>query len=208
MNPQSGQRLDIARTPFSITVRPLGRTDSSFYYSRDDSIPQGALGKILNFTGKSRSCLDICGIGWYLKKVKNGGKNHLFNKEEITMKFPAELKYTRDHEWIQDNGDGTALIGITDFAQSELGDIVYVNLPTEGDEVTADESFCDVESVKAVSDVMSPCTAIIDEVNGELDDDPQLLNEDPYSAWIIKVKDISGYADLMSADEYEALVSK
>lgn len=125
------------------------------------------------------------------------------------MKFPAELKYTKDHEWIKDNGDGTALVGITDFAQSELGDLVFVNLPTEGDEVTADEPFCDVESVKAVSDVMAPCTGIIDEVNGELDDEPQLLNEDPYGAWIIKVKNISAYSDtLMTADEYEALVNK
>lgn len=127
----------------------------------------------------------------------------------IIMKFPAELKYTKDHEWLQDNGDGTVLVGITDFAQSELGDLVFVNLPTEGDEVTADESFCDVESVKAVSDVMSPCTGIIDEVNGELDDEPQLLNEDPYGAWIVKIKDISAYSEtLMSADEYEVLVGK
>ena len=125
------------------------------------------------------------------------------------MKFPAELKYTKDHEWLQDNGDGTVLVGITDFAQSELGDLVFVNLPTEGDEVIADESFCDVESVKAVSDVMSPCTGIIDEVNGDLDDEPQLLNEDPYGAWIVKIKDISAYSEtLMSADEYEALVIK
>ena len=125
------------------------------------------------------------------------------------MKFPAELKYTKDHEWLQDNGDGTVLVGITDFAQSELGDLVFVNLPEEGDEVTADESFCDVESVKAVSDVMAPCTGIIAEVNSDLDDEPQLLNEDPYGAWIVKIKDVSGYSEtLMSADEYEALVSK
>lgn len=124
------------------------------------------------------------------------------------MNFPAELKYTKDHEWLKDNGDGTALVGITDFAQSELGDLVFVNLPAEGDEVTADESFCDVESVKAVSDVMSPCTGVIAEVNAELDDEPQLLNEDPYGAWIAKIKDISAYAELMSADEYEAMVNK
>ena len=124
------------------------------------------------------------------------------------MNFPAELKYTKDHQWIKENGDGTALVGITDFAQSELGDVVFVNLPSAGDEVTADESFCDVESVKAVSDVMSPCTGVIDEVNTELDDEPQMLNEDPYGAWIARIKDISGYADLMSADEYEALVNR
>lgn len=124
------------------------------------------------------------------------------------MNFPAELKYTKDHEWLKDNGDGTVTVGITDFAQSELGDLVFVNLPTEGDDVTAEEAFCDVESVKAVSDVMSPCTGVIAEVNAELDDEPQLLNEDPYGAWIAKIKDITGYAELMSADEYQALVSK
>ena len=72
------------------------------------------------------------------------------------MNFPAELKYTKDHEWIKTIDETTALVGITDFAQSELGDLVYINLPQEGDEVTAEEAFCDVESVKAVSDVMSP----------------------------------------------------
>ena len=124
------------------------------------------------------------------------------------MNFPAELKYTKDHEWMKDNGDGTVLVGITDFAQSELGDLVFVNLPAEGDDVTADESFCDVESVKAVSDVMSPCTGVIAEVNSELDDEPQLLNEDPYGAWIAKIKDITAYGELMTADEYEAMVNK
>ena len=124
------------------------------------------------------------------------------------MNHPAELKYTKDHEWLKDNGDGTVLVGITDFAQSELGDLVFVNLPQEGDEVTAEESFCDVESVKAVSDVMSPVTGIIEEVNMELDDEPQLLNEDPYGAWIARIKDITSYAELMTADEYEVMVSK
>lgn len=124
------------------------------------------------------------------------------------MNFPAELKYTKDHEWLKAIDETTALVGITDFAQSELGDLVFINLPQEGDEVTADESFCDVESVKAVSDVMSPCTGVIAEVNSELEDEPQLLNEDPYGAWIAKIKDISAYGELMTADEYEALVQK
>jgi len=175
------------------------------HYISNLTPPQEGLGKILFFPVPALTDQGLTGI---FREVKNGSCIHLSYKEEITMTFPADLKYTRDHQWIQDNEDGTALIGITDFAQSELGDIVFVNLPTEGDEVTADESFCDVESVKAVSDVMSPCTGIIDEVNGELDDDPQLLNEDPYGAWIIKVKDISGYADLLSADDYEVLVNK
>lgn len=124
------------------------------------------------------------------------------------MNFPAELKYTKDHEWLKAIDETTALVGITDFAQSELGDLVFINLPQEGDEVTADESFCDVESVKAVSDVMSPCTGVIAEVNAELEDEPQMLNEDPYGAWIAKIKDISAYGKLMTADEYEALVQK
>ena len=124
------------------------------------------------------------------------------------MTFPAELKYTQDHEWIKVLGGDAALVGITDFAQSELGDLVFINLPQEGDEVTAEESFCDVESVKAVSDVMSPCTGVIAEVNTELEDEPQLLNEDPYGAWIAKIKDISSFGELMSADEYEAFVQQ
>ena len=124
------------------------------------------------------------------------------------MNFPAELKYSKDHEWVKTIDESTVLVGITDFAQSELGDLVFINLPQEGDEVTADESFCDVESVKAVSDVMSPCTGVIAEVNAELEDEPQLLNEDPYGAWIAKIKDISSFGELMSADEYEAFVQQ
>ncbi len=124
------------------------------------------------------------------------------------MNFPAELKYSKDHEWVKTIDESTVLVGITDFAQSELGDLVFINLPQEGDEVTAEESFCDVESVKAVSDVMSPCTGVIAEVNAELEDEPQLLNEDPYGAWIAKIKDISSFGELMSADEYESFVQQ
>ena len=124
------------------------------------------------------------------------------------MNFPAELKYSKDHEWVKTIDESTVLVGITDFAQSELGDLVFINLPQEGDEVTAEESFCDVESVKAVSDVMSPCTGVIAEVNTELEDEPQLHNEDPYGPWIAKIKDISSFGELMSADEYEAFVQQ
>jgi len=124
------------------------------------------------------------------------------------MNFPAELKYSKDHEWVKTIDETTVLVGITDFAQSELGDLVFINLPQEGDEVTAEESFCDVESVKAVSDVMSPCTGVIAEVNAELEDEPQMLNEDPYGAWIAKIKDISAFGELMSADEYEAFIQQ
>ena len=124
------------------------------------------------------------------------------------MNFPAELKYSKDHEWVKDLGGNTVLVGITDFAQSELGDLVFINLPQEGDEVTAEESFCDVESVKAVSDVMSPVTGIVEEVNSQLEDEPQLLNEDPYGAWIARIKDVSAFGELMDAAAYEAFVQK
>ena len=122
------------------------------------------------------------------------------------MNFPAELKYSKDHEWVRMVGDTTALVGITDFAQSELGDLVFINLPQEGDEVPADEPFCDVESVKAVSDVVSPVTGVVEEANTELEDEPQKLNEDPYGAWIAKIKDISAFGELLSAGEYEAFI--
>lgn len=124
------------------------------------------------------------------------------------MNFPAELKYSKDHEWVKTIDETTVLVGITDFAQSELGDLVFINLPQPGDEVTAEESFCDVESVKAVSDVMSPCTGVVAEVNSELEDEPQMLNEDPYGAWIARISDITAFGELMSAQEYEAFIAK
>ena len=120
------------------------------------------------------------------------------------MNFPKELKYTKDDEWIKMLDDTTALIGITDYAQDQLNDIVFVTLPAVGDEVTADTPFGDVESVKAVSDLVCPVTGVVAEVNEELDGSPELLNSDPYANWIIKVENITGYADLMDADAYEA----
>ena len=123
------------------------------------------------------------------------------------MNFPAELKYTKDHEWIKMDGD-IAIIGITDFAQVALGDVVYINLPEVGDEVSAGESFGDVESVKAVSDVMSPVSGTICAVNEDLEDSPENLNSDPYGAWIIKVENINGQEDLMDAAAYEAFCAE
>ena len=120
------------------------------------------------------------------------------------MNFPAELKYTKDHEWVKMLDDTTALVGISDFAQSELGDLVFVNLPAVGDDVVAGEAACDVESVKAVSDVMSPVTGSVAEVNEELDDSPELLNSDPYGAWIIKVSPVTDTEALLDAAAYEA----
>ena len=119
------------------------------------------------------------------------------------MNFPAELQYSRDHEWLRME-DGVAVIGISDFAQSELGDVVFVNLPEVGDEATAGEPFGDVESVKAVSDLVSPVTGTVCEINEELLDAPEKLNEDPYGTWIIKVEKVTDTEDLLSAEQYEA----
>ena len=121
------------------------------------------------------------------------------------MNFPAELKYSASHEWIKEE-DGIFVIGLTDYAQSALGDIVFINLPEEGDEVTAGESFADVESVKAVSDVFSPVTGTICAVNEELLDDPAQVNEDPYGAWLIKVENVTGTEELLDAEGYAAVV--
>ena len=119
------------------------------------------------------------------------------------MNFPAELKYSKDHEWIKFEGD-TAIIGISDFAQDALGDVVFVNLPGEGDTTTAGEAFGDVESVKAVSDLVAPVSGTIVAVNEELADAPETLNADPYGAWIIKVEGITGQEELLDAAAYEA----
>lgn len=122
------------------------------------------------------------------------------------MNYPNELKYSKSHEWVKFEDDTTAVIGLTDYAQSELGDLVFVNLPEEGDEVTAGEVFGDVESVKAVSDVYCPVTGTVSAINEELLDAPESINEAPYEAWFIKVEEISETEELLSAEEYEAFV--
>ncbi len=123
------------------------------------------------------------------------------------MNYPNELKYTASHEWIRYEGD-VAIIGISDFAQDALGDVVFVNLPAVGDEVIAGESFGDVESVKAVSDLICPVSGVVCEINEELEDSPENLNEDPYGAWIIKVENITGEEDLLDAAAYEELCNQ
>ena len=123
------------------------------------------------------------------------------------MLYPADLKYSKTHEWV-DMVSGVATVGISDFAQDALGDVVFVNLPAVGDEVVAGESFGDVESVKAVSDLICPVTGIVCAVNEELDDAPENLNKDPYGAWIIKVKDITGEEELLDAAAYEAFCAE
>ena len=119
------------------------------------------------------------------------------------MNYPVDLKYSKSHEWIKYE-DGIAIIGISDFAQDALGDVVFVNLPAVGDEVTAGESFGDVESVKAVSDLISPVSGVVLEVNEDLEDAPESLNEDPYGAWIIKVENVTDEEELLDAAAYEA----
>ena len=120
------------------------------------------------------------------------------------MSNPIELQYSKSHEWLSD--DGT--VGITDFAQEALGDVVFIGLPQVGDAVTAGESFGDVESVKAVSDLISPVTGVIVAVNEELEDAPEALNEDPYTNWIIKVAEITDKEELLDAAAYEAFCAE
>ena len=115
---------------------------------------------------------------------------------------PAELKYTKSHEWVKEE-DGLYVVGLTDFAQEALGDIVFINMPEEGDDVASGESFADVESVKAVSDVFSPVSGTVAEVNEGLIDEPALINKEPYEQWLIKVKDVSDTEELMDAAAYE-----
>ena len=119
------------------------------------------------------------------------------------MLFPAEMKYSKDHEWMKEE-DGVVVIGISDFAQDALGDVVFVNLPGEGDEVTAGEAFGDVESVKAVSDLVSPVTGTVCAVNEALLDEPEQLNKAPYDAWLIKVENVTDTSDMLDAADYEA----
>ncbi len=124
------------------------------------------------------------------------------------MNIPAELKYTKDHEWIRIDGD-TAVVGITDFAQGELGDIVYVEVETVDEAMDQEEVFGTVEAVKTVSDLFLPLSGTIVEFNESLEDEPEKVNSDPYGeGWMIKVKisDPSEVESLMSADEYKELI--
>jgi len=120
---------------------------------------------------------------------------------------PKELKYSKSHEWVRYDGD-EAYIGISDYAQSSLGDLVFVNLPEIDDQIEMGEAFGDVESVKAVSDIMSPVSGTVLEINEELLDSPELINESPYDAWFIKVGDITETEDLLDADAYDAFVEE
>ena len=125
------------------------------------------------------------------------------------MNFPTELKYTKDHEWIKLEGK-QAVVGITEFAQRELGDIVFLDITTLGKTVQANEVFGTVEAVKTVSDLFMPMTGQIVEINSALNDAPELVNQDPYhQGWMVKVnvEDESTYHQLLSAEEYQQLVA-
>ncbi len=135
--------------------------------------------------------------------------NDIFEKKEEKMNFPAELKYTKDHEWIRVEGD-EAVIGITDFAQRELGDIVFVDINTVGEEVAANEVFGTIEAVKTVSDLFMPMNSTVLAVNDAIDASPELVNTDPYGdGWIIRVK-IANTADvdsLLTAEGYKSEIN-
>jgi glycine cleavage system H protein len=127
------------------------------------------------------------------------------------MQFPENLKYTKEHEWVRVENDSIGVVGITDYAQSELGDIVYVELPQIGKQVKQLEPFGTIEAVKAVSDLFSPLSGEVIEVNEKLKDSTDLINKDPYGeGWIIKIKisDLSELNNLLSAEDYKKLIGK
>lgn len=133
---------------------------------------------------------------------------YFWQQKAIIMNIPQSLKYTEDHEWIKIDGD-IATVGITDFAQNELGDIVYVEIETEGEEIDKGEVFGTVEAVKTVSDLFMPISGEVVEVNEELEGSPEIVNEDPYEkGWMIKIKvsNTSELDDLLSSDQYKEVV--
>ncbi|MBA4347262.1 MAG: glycine cleavage system protein H [Clostridiales bacterium] len=120
------------------------------------------------------------------------------------MTLQNDRKYTSSHEWLLDLGNGTYRVGLSDFAQNALGDIVFIDLPQPGDKITAEASLGDVESVKAVSEVLSPVSGTVTATNEALTSTPESINADPYGAWLVEVNDATGFAELMDASSYEA----
>lgn len=121
------------------------------------------------------------------------------------MNTPNDLLYSKSHEWLKEEGDGFT-VGLTDYAQEQMGDIVFVNLPMVGDELKAGEALGDVESVKAVADVICPVSGTVAEINEDLLESPQRINERPYDAWLIRVKEVEEKEELLSPEEYIAFV--
>jgi glycine cleavage system H protein len=127
------------------------------------------------------------------------------------MEFPEDLRYTKEHEWVRDEGSGRARVGITDYAQDALGDVVYVDVPDVGTSVTANQAFSEVESTKSVSDVFAPVSGTVSERNALLEDRPELVNEQPYGdGWIVvlEVSEPSELEGLMDAAAYQGLVAQ
>ena len=124
------------------------------------------------------------------------------------MQIPKNLMYTKTHEWLKKLDNGNVRIGITDYAQEELGQLVFVNLPVVGDNVNAGEAFADVESVKAVSDVLCPVSGVVAEQNEKLLDEPEYINDNPYDAWFVEIEEVAETEELMNAEEYEAFLAE
>jgi len=120
------------------------------------------------------------------------------------MTLQNDRKYTSSHEWLLDLGNGSFRVGLSDFAQNALGDIVFIDLPQPGDKITAEASLGDVESVKAVSEVLSPVSGTVTATNEALSSAPESINADPYGAWLVEVNNVTAYAELMDASAYEA----
>ncbi|NLO09813.1 MAG: glycine cleavage system protein GcvH [Clostridiales bacterium] len=120
----------------------------------------------------------------------------------------SKVLYAKSHEWVEFLDDTRARVGISDYAQNELGDLVFISLPEEGDEVSVGESFADVESVKAVSNVYSPVSGTVKAINEDLLDQPELVNSDAMDAWFIEVENISDKADLLTEEEYKKLIAE
>ena len=123
------------------------------------------------------------------------------------MSIPKDLMYTRSHEWLKLEGQ-SALFGITNYAQEKMGDIVFVNLPQEGDAAVAGESIADMESVKAVSDIYSPASGTVAAVNEEVLDTPNLINSEPYETWLVKLDSITENEELLTPEQYEQLLKE
>lgn len=124
------------------------------------------------------------------------------------MNIPKSLMYAKSHEWIEKTGEGMVRIGLSDYAQSELGDLVFINLPEAGDMLDVGEPFADVESVKAVSEVYGPVSGEVTAINDQLLDEPELVNADAYAAWFVEVKNVAYPEDLLTAEQYEAFLKE
>ena len=124
------------------------------------------------------------------------------------MTLLNDRKYTNSHEWLLDLGNGSYRVGLSDFAQNALGDIVFIDLPQPGDQITAEASLGDVESVKAVSEVLSPVSGTVTATNEELSATPESINSDPYGAWLVEVSNVTAFAELMDATSYEAFCAQ